>query len=162
MHPDWSESEPDEQLPLGHPWHAVGRMGEGAFEVTRYLISFNAKAMDHIPEEDMPSVAAAAHGVVEEALGAGVYVISGGLANRRASIVGLDGTVTDGPHPEAIGGAMIVDVPDHEEALDWARKIAVACRGRRKSGRLDPTPSSTRCSAGARAQGDIPATFHRG
>lgn len=118
----------------------MDRTVEEALEVTRYLISFNAKAMDHIPEEDMPSVAAAAHGVVEEALGAGVYVISGGLANRRASIVGPDGTVTDGPHPEAIGGAMIVDVPNHHEALEWARKIAVACRCPQEVRAFGPDP----------------------
>jgi hypothetical protein len=32
--------------------------------MTRYLISFDADAMDHIPEEDMPDVAMAAHAVV--------------------------------------------------------------------------------------------------
>ena len=34
----------------------------------RYLISFDAHAMDHIPDEDMPAVAKASHEVVEEAL----------------------------------------------------------------------------------------------
>ena len=37
-------------------------------------------------------------------------------------------TVTDGPYPEAIGGYTLVDVPSREEALEWAAKIAVACR----------------------------------
>ena len=36
--------------------------------MTRYLISFDAHAMDHIPDEDMPAVAKASHEVVEEAL----------------------------------------------------------------------------------------------
>ena len=40
--------------------------------MTRYLISFDAGAMDHIPEEDMPDVAKASHAVVQEALNAGV------------------------------------------------------------------------------------------
>ena len=39
-----------------------------------------------------------------------------------------DGTVTDGPYPEAIGGLCVVEVPSHKEALEWAAKIAVACR----------------------------------
>lgn len=39
-----------------------------------------------------------------------------------------DGTVTDGPYPEAIGGFCVVDVPSREEALEWAAKIAAACR----------------------------------
>ena len=43
-------------------------------------------------------------------------------------MVATDGTVTDGPEPDAIGGLTIVDVPTREEALQWAAKIAVACR----------------------------------
>ena len=39
-----------------------------------------------------------------------------------------DGTVTDGPYPEAIGGLCVVDVRSREEALAWAAKIAVSCR----------------------------------
>ena len=47
------------------------------------------------------------------------------------SVVATDGTVTDGPDPESkayIGGFSVVDVPSREEALQWAAKIAVACR----------------------------------
>ena len=96
--------------------------------MTQYLISFDAHAMDHIPDEDMPAVAKAAHAVVQEVLNAGVFVFTGGLENQRAGIVATDGTVTDGPYPEAIGGVMVVDVSSREEALQWAAKIAVACR----------------------------------
>jgi hypothetical protein len=76
----------------------------------RYLISFDAHAMDHIPAEDMPSVANAVHPVVREAVNAGVWVFGGGLEIQKASIVATDGTVTDGPYPEAIGGLFVVDV----------------------------------------------------
>ena len=96
--------------------------------MTRYLISFDAGAMDHIPEEEMPDVGKAAHAVVQEAVNAGVWVFGGGLENQKASIVATNGTVTDGPYPEAIGGFTLVDVPSREEALQWAAKIAVACR----------------------------------
>jgi hypothetical protein len=96
--------------------------------MTRYLISFGAHAMDHIPDEDMPAVAKAAHAAVQEAVNAGVFVCVGGLEDQRASIVATDGTVTDGPYPEAIGGLTVVEVPSREEALKWAAKIAVACR----------------------------------
>ena len=96
--------------------------------MTQYLISFGAHAMDHIPGEDAPAVARAAHAVVQEAVNAGVYVSAGGLENQPADIVAPDGAVTDGPYPEAIGGFMLVDVPSREEALHWAAKIAVACR----------------------------------
>ena len=53
------------------------------------------------------------------------------LSRQRASIVGTDGRVTDGPLPETkavIGGFSIIQVPTREDALEWAAKIAVACR----------------------------------
>ena len=96
--------------------------------MTQYLISFGAHAMDHIPDEDSPAVARAAHAAVQEAINAGVYVSGGGLENQRAAIVATDGAVTDGPYPQAIGGFTLLDVPSREEALGWAAKIAVACR----------------------------------
>ena len=96
--------------------------------MTRYLISFDAHAMDHIPDEDMPAVAEASHAVVSEAMDAGVWVFGGGLENQKANIVATDGTVADGPYPQAIGGFSVIDAPSREEALKWAGKIAVACR----------------------------------
>ena len=96
--------------------------------MTRYLISFDDGAMDHITGEDMPAVGKAAHAVVQEAVNAGVLVCAGGLEDQRADIVATDGTVTDGPYPEAIGGLTVVAVPSREEALEWAAKIAIACR----------------------------------
>ncbi len=96
--------------------------------MTRYLISFGAHAMDHIPDEDGPDVAKAAHAVCQEAINAGVFVASGGLEDQPASIVATDGTVTGGPYPEAIAGLCIVEVPAREQALEWAAKTASACR----------------------------------
>jgi hypothetical protein len=96
--------------------------------MTKFMISFGASAMDDLPDEVMPEVAEAARAVVQEIINAGDYVLAGGLGNRRASIVATDGTVTEGPEPDAIGGLTIVDVPTREQALDWAAKIAVACR----------------------------------
>ena len=99
--------------------------------MTQYLISFNDGAMDHIPAADIPDVARDAHAVVQEAVNAGVWVFGGGLERQMASVVATDGTVTDGPYPETkevIGGFCVVDVPSREEALQWAAKIAVACR----------------------------------
>ncbi len=98
--------------------------------MTRYLIPFDDGAMT-FPEEDLPEVARAAHEVVEAAKDAGVWVFGGGVESQRASIVATDGSVTDGPYPEAknvIGGFSIVDVPSHEAALEWAARFAVACR----------------------------------
>jgi hypothetical protein len=99
--------------------------------MTRYLISFNEGAMDHIPDEDWPDVGKAAHAVLQEAVNAGVFVFGAGLERQTASIVATDGIITDGPFPETkevIGGFVVVDVATHEEALAWAAKIAVSCR----------------------------------
>ena len=98
--------------------------------MTRYLISFDDGAMT-FPEEDLPEVGEAARQVVYEAKDAGVWIFGGGLLSQSASIVATDGTVTDGPYPETkavIGGFSIIDVPSREEALEWAAKLAVACR----------------------------------
>jgi hypothetical protein len=111
--------------------------------MTQYLISFDVGAMT-FPEEDLPDVAKAAHEVVEEAKGAGVWVFGGGLESQRASIVATDGMVTDGPYPETkevIGGFAVVDVPSREEALEWAAKIAVACRCAQEVREFVPDPT---------------------
>jgi hypothetical protein len=105
--------------------------GTRRHEMTRYLISFDDGAMT-FPEEDLPDVAEAAHAVVQEAKDAGVWVFGGGLKSQEeVSVVATDGTVTDGPYPESkayVGGFAVVDVPSREEAVEWAAKIAVACR----------------------------------
>ena len=109
--------------------------------MTRYLISFDAHAMDHISDEDMPAVDRAAHAVVEEAMNAGVWVFGGGLEHRRASVVAADGMVTEGSYPEAIGGFCVVDVASREEALEWAAKTAAACRCAQEVREFMPDPA---------------------
>lgn len=110
---------------------AGGRPEEGIPEMARYLISFNDGAMDHIPAEELPEVGKAAHGVLQEAIDAGVWVFGGGLERQKANIVATDGSVTDGPYPETkevVGGFVVVDVPIRDEALEWAARFAAACR----------------------------------
>src|SRR5438477_9499924 len=109
--------------------------------MTRYLISFDANAMDHIADEDMRAVAKASHEVVEEALNAGVWVFGGGLENQKASIVATDGTVTDGPYLEAIGGVFCVDLPPPDDALAWGAKNGGASRCAPQGPRLMPGPA---------------------
>ena len=107
----------------------------------RYLISFDAHAMDHIPAEDMPAVANASLAVVEEAMNAGVWVFGGGLEHQKARIVATDGAVTEGPDPEAVGGFCVVGVPTRQEALEWAAKLAVACRCAQEVREFMPDPT---------------------
>ncbi len=110
--------------------------------MTRFLISFDDGWMD-FPREELPDVAKAATAVVREAQDAGVWVFGGGLERQQASVVGTDGIVTDGPYPETkevIGGFAVVDVPSRDEALEWAAKIAVACRCSQEVRELLPDP----------------------
>jgi hypothetical protein len=110
--------------------------------MTRYLISFDDGAMN-FPKEDLPDVAKAAHAVVKEAQDAGTWVFGGGLRSQQASVVATDGAVTDGPYPETkevIGGFAVVDVPSRKEALEWAAKIAAACRCAQEVRELMPDP----------------------
>lgn len=99
--------------------------------MTRYLISFPSGAMD-FPEADGDEVAASAHAVIQEAKEAGVYIFAGGLDEDVPPVlVAGDGTVSPGTYPqtkELNGGFAVVDVPSREEALEWAAKIAAACR----------------------------------
>ena len=98
--------------------------------MSRYLISFDDGWMT-FPDEDFQAVSDAAHAVVREAKAAGVWVHGGGLQRQRASVVATDGTVREGPLPETkavIGGFSIIEVPTRAEALDWAARIAAACR----------------------------------
>jgi hypothetical protein len=113
--------------------------------MARYLISFDDGAMDFIPEQEMPAVADAAHAVVDEAKDAGVWVFGGGVYPHdevSVRVVGPDGTVTDGAESKAyIAGVTIIDVPSLEEALQWAAKIAVACRCAQEVREFAPDPA---------------------
>ena len=96
----------------------------------RYLISFDDGAMT-FPDEDLPEVSRASRAVVQEAKEAGVWIFGAGIGTHAVSVVATDGTVNDNPYPDSkghIGGFSIIEVPSHEDALEWAAKIAVACR----------------------------------
>jgi hypothetical protein len=99
--------------------------------MTKYLISFPGEAMA-VPAEDFESVVEASHAVIEEAKAAGVYVFAGGIGEDVAPVlVSGDGTVTDGTYPGRgvpDGGYTILELPSREAAVEWAAKIAVACR----------------------------------
>ncbi|MFI8291646.1 hypothetical protein EAO71_03860 [Streptomyces sp. ms191] len=111
--------------------------------MTRYLISFDDGAMT-FPEEELPQVAEASLEVVRQAREAGVWVFGGGLERQRASVVATDGVVADGPYPETkavLGGFSIIDVPSREDALEWAARIAAACRCAQEVREIMPDPT---------------------
>ncbi len=99
--------------------------------MTKYLISFPAVAMD-ITEEELPAVSAASHAVIQEAKDAGVYVFGGGIdADVAPVLVAGDRTVSADTYPqtrEFDGGFCVLELPTRDAALEWAAKIATACR----------------------------------
>lgn len=111
----------------------------------RYLISFPSSAMDHIPRDEMPAVGEAAHAVVQEAMDAGVWVFGGGLAEDVDPVlVTGDGTATTATYPQTTeldGGFTVLDLPSREAALEWAAKIAAACRCAQEVREFMPDPA---------------------
>lgn len=99
--------------------------------MAKYLISFPAPAMN-VPTEDMAAVSEASHAVIREAKEAGVYVFGGGINAEVAPVmVAADGGVTNATYPqtrEFDGGFCVLELPSREVAIEWAAKIATACR----------------------------------
>lgn len=97
----------------------------------KYLISFPASAMN-VADEDMAAVGDAARAVIREAKAAGVYVFGGGINEGVAPLmVAADGAVTHETYPqtrEFDGGFCVLELPSREAAVQWAAKIAGACR----------------------------------
>lgn len=86
--------------------------------------------------EDMQRVAAQVESFNQELQEAGAWVFAGGLdPASSASVAQADGDeviVTDGPYAESkeqIGGFWVIEAPNRQAALDWARKAAAACEG---------------------------------
>ncbi|BDV30931.1 YciI family protein [Microbacterium terricola] len=100
--------------------------------MTKYLISFPSEAMVLAPE-DFDDVVRESHAVIEEAKAAGVYVFGGGInEDVLPVVVAADGTVADGTtYPDVAvpnGGYTVLDLPSRDAAVEWAAKIASACR----------------------------------
>jgi hypothetical protein len=98
--------------------------------MTKYLISFPSEAMV-LTDEEFPIVVAESHAVIEEAKAAGVYVFGGGInGDVEPVLVSADGALTTGTYPgsQLTGGFTVLELPTREDAVAWARKIAVACR----------------------------------
>ncbi|MFZ0200489.1 MAG: YciI family protein [Candidatus Sulfotelmatobacter sp.] len=103
--------------------------------MSQYLVAI------HHPEDFDPSVETEAaieeiHALNREMIAAGVRIFAGGLTPARdaKSLRAQPGgkvLITDGPYLETkehIGGFWILETADLDEALEWGRKAAVACR----------------------------------
>ena len=96
--------------------------------MTQYLISFGAHAMDHIPDEDAPAVARAAHAAIQEAMDAACTCPSAGWKTSRPASWPPTGRSPTARTRRPSAGSRSFNVPSREEALQWAAKIAIACR----------------------------------
>jgi hypothetical protein len=106
--------------------------------MTQYMLSVH-HSPDAAPPDD-PEVMQQAFRQVDafnaEVMEAGVWVFGGGLTDPgSASVVRStddDVTVTDGPFGETkewLGGFWIIEAPDLDAALEWAKKASLACMG---------------------------------
>jgi hypothetical protein len=98
--------------------------------MTKFLISFPSEAMV-LTEEEYPIVSADARAVIEDAKAAVVYVFAGGIEEQVDPVlVSADGTVSHDIYPGSRlkGGFTVLELPTRDDAVDWARKIAAACR----------------------------------
>ncbi|WP_367128158.1 YciI family protein [Saccharothrix sp. HUAS TT1] len=104
--------------------------------MTQYLISVIEPAGYGIPDQEvLERIMKDVQAVDADMREAGVWVFAGGLhAPETATTLRPreDGelVVTDGPFTESkeyIGGFNIIDVPDLDAALEWGRRLSVAC-----------------------------------
>lgn len=104
--------------------------------MTRYLVAI------HHPDDYDPSasedeaMSRAIDALNDEMVAAGVRIFVGGLrpaGSAKSLRVQANGEVlaSDGPYLETtehVGGFWVLEAADLEEALQWGRKAAVACR----------------------------------
>lgn len=98
--------------------------------MTKYLISFPADAMV-LAEEEFPSVVADSHAVIEQAKAAGVYVFGGGIdTDIEPVLVTGRGSVSDETYPgvNITGGFLVLELSSRQDAVEWAGRVAAACR----------------------------------
>jgi hypothetical protein len=106
--------------------------------MTQYLLSVwgDESEWGTISEDVMQQMFADVEAVNQRIRDAGAWVFGGGLHPVATATVVREqnGEVitTDGPYAEAkehMGGFWIIEVPDLDAALAWAKEATVACRG---------------------------------
>jgi hypothetical protein len=104
--------------------------------MSQYLIAvYDQAGTRDRPAAEMTEIIDAVDVVNRKAMEAGIFVFAGGLHDQSATTT-VDARsgkpeVTDGPYLESkeyLGGFWVIDVPDLDAALEWARDASVACR----------------------------------
>lgn len=106
--------------------------------MTQYLMSvYMVEGEELPPQETIERMYADVDALNGEIKREGAWVFGGGLHPASTATVArtqADGEIvlTDGPFPESkeqLGGFWIIEAPDLDSALAWARKATVACGG---------------------------------
>lgn len=103
--------------------------------MTQYLVAIQ-HADDYDPSVEDEAMHRDIDALNEEMVAAGVRVFVGGLhlaGSAKSLRPRRDGRVivTDGPYLETkehVGGLWVLEAADLDEALEWGRKAAIACR----------------------------------
>jgi hypothetical protein len=105
-------------------------------EMPQYLIAvYDQPETRSRPAAEMTEIIADVGAVNQKLMDAGAFVFAGGLHDQSATTV-VDARsgkpeLTDGPYLETkefLGGFWVIEAPDLDGALDWARAAALACR----------------------------------
>jgi hypothetical protein len=98
--------------------------------VTEYLLTVYQPDGPRPAPEAMRQIEAALHELNAQLRASGSWVFTGGLhPPDRATVVGRNGLVTDGPYVEGkehIGGIWVIRADDLDAALGWGRRAAAA------------------------------------
>jgi hypothetical protein len=99
----------------------------------QYLLSMYQPDGEPPPKPELDKIMARVKALRDEAKAAGAWVFSAGLHPPSTATVvkAQDGEllITDGPYTEGkehIGGFSIIQAPDLDAALEWAKKFAQA------------------------------------
>jgi hypothetical protein len=103
--------------------------------MTRYLVTIH-HPQNYDPASEDEAMTRGIDALNDEMVAAGVRILVGGL-HPPAAATSLrpqpDGKVvtTDGPYLESkeyVGGLWVLECADMDEAREWGRKAAIACR----------------------------------
>jgi len=101
--------------------------------MTQYLLAINQPDGPPPPSVDLDKVMTDVNVMLREMKAAGAWVFNGALHPASTATVirqqGGDVVMADGPYAEGkehIGGLCIIEAPDLDAALEWARKLARA------------------------------------
>ena len=117
--------------------------------MTQYLLSvYMSDADETMAEDEIQQIYKAVDDFNEKVKAAGAWVFAGGLEPAESATT-VDGTkpepiVTDGPYAESkeyLGGFWVIEAPDLDAALTWAKEGSAACAGKVEVRPFQPEPA---------------------